>query len=99
MREFTTREWYGIVHRVDPSARHAIMLRRGCGGLKHITAKSLWVQEAVHEYFFFKKKKVPRYEMHAHVFASPSSAEGLRKHLTKLNAHRDTSGRGFNSGL
>ena len=38
-----------IVHRVDASACRAIMLRRGCGGLKHITVKSLWVQEAVRE--------------------------------------------------
>ena len=29
------------VHRVDASACRAIMLRRGCGGLKHVTGKSL----------------------------------------------------------
>ena len=32
---------------------------------------------------------VPRDEMHAHIFASPSSAEELCKHLTKPNAYRD----------
>ena len=53
-----------------------------------ITVKSLWVQEAVREYFL-EIDRVPRDEMPAHVLASPSSAEELRKHLTKLNAGRD----------
>ena len=37
MREFHTHGWKHIIHRVDASACRAIMLRRGCGGLKHIT--------------------------------------------------------------
>ena len=50
MREFKSNDWGRIVHRVDASACRAIMLRHGCGGLKkHITVKSLWVQEAVRE--------------------------------------------------
>ena len=52
------------------------------------TFKSLWVQEAVREYFI-EIDRVPRDEMHAHVLASPSSSEELRKHLAKLNACRD----------
>ena len=64
------------------------MLRRGCGGLKHITVKSLRVQEAVREYSL-AIERVPRVVMHAHILASPSSAEELRKHLTELNAYRD----------
>ena len=70
------------------SACRAIMLRHGCSGLKHITVKSLWVQEAVREYSI-EIDRVPRDEMPAHVLASPSSAEELRKHLTKLTAYRD----------
>ena len=46
MCEFKSNDWGRIVHRVDASACRAIMLRRGCGGLKNITVKSLWVQEA-----------------------------------------------------
>ena len=49
MREFKTDDWGRIVHRVDASACRAVMLRRGCGGLKHITVISLWVHEAVRE--------------------------------------------------
>ena len=49
MREFKTDDLGRIFHRVDASSCRAIMLRRG-GGLKHITVKSLWVQEAVREY-------------------------------------------------
>ena len=81
MREFKTDDWGRIVHRVYASACRAIMLRRGCGGLKHITVKSLWVQE-VREYSK-ETERVPRDEMRAHVQASPSCAEELRKHLTE----------------
>ena len=34
-------------------------------------------------------EKVPRDVVRAHVLASPSSAEELRKHLTELSAYRD----------
>ena len=47
-----------IVHRVDASACRVIMLRRGCGGLKHIIVKSLWVQEAAREYSIEKKENL-----------------------------------------
>ena len=87
MREFKTNDWGRIVHRVDASECRAIMLRRGCGGLKHITVKSLWVQEAVREYSI-AIERVPRDVMHANVLASPSGAEELRKHLTELKANR-----------
>ena len=40
MREFKTDDWCRIVHRVDASACLAITLRRGCGGVKHITVKA-----------------------------------------------------------
>ena len=88
MREFKTNDWGRIVHRVDASGCRAIMLRRGCGGLKHITVKSLWVQEAVREYSI-EIERILRNEMHAHILASPSSADELRKHLTELNAFRN----------
>ena len=86
MREFKTNDWGRIVHRMGASACRAIVLRRGCGGLKHITVKSLWVQEAVRDYSI-EIERVSR-DMHAHVLASPSSAEELRNHLTELNAFR-----------
>ena len=62
------------------------MLRRVCGGLKHIAVKSLWVQEAVREYSIVFER-VARDA--THILATPSSAEELRKHLTELNAYRD----------
>ena len=66
MREFHTQDWGRIIHRVDASACRAIMPRRGCGGLKFFTVKSLWVQEAVREYSI-TIEKVPRDAMHAHI--------------------------------
>ena len=76
-----------IIHRVDTSACRATMLRRWCGGLKHITVKSLWVQEAVREYAI-EIARISRDEMHAHILASPCSADELTKHLKKLNGCR-----------
>ena len=87
MREFKTNDWGRIIHRVDASACRAIMLRRGCGGLKHIIVKSLWVQEAVRENAI-EIVRISRDEMHAHILASPSSADELKKHLTELNGFR-----------
>ena len=66
MREFKTNDWGRIVHRVDASACRAIILRRGCGGLKHITVKSLWVQEALRD-CSIEIEIISRDEMHAHV--------------------------------
>ena len=45
MREFKSNDWSRIVHCVDASACRAIMLRRGCGGLKHTTVKSQWFKK------------------------------------------------------
>ena len=47
--------------------------------LKHITVKSWWVQDAVREYLI-TIENVPRDAMHAHILASPSSADELTKH-------------------
>ena len=63
------------------------MLRRGCGGLKHIIVKSWWVQGAVREYAI-EIVRISRGEMQAHILASPSSAVDLKKHLTELNGFR-----------
>ena len=63
MREFHTQDWGRIIHRVDASACRATVLRRGRGGLKHITVKSL--QEAVRDYSI-TIERVSRDVMHAH---------------------------------
>ena len=54
---------------------------------QHITVIALLVQEAVRDYSI-EIARISRDMMHAHVLASPSSAEELRKHLTELNAFR-----------
>ena len=89
MREVHTLDWGHIIHRVDASACRAIILRRGCGGLKHITVKSLWYQEAVRDYSIVVER-ISRDAMHAHILASTSSAEDLKKHLAELNGFRST---------
>ena len=85
---------------MDASACRAFMLRRSCGGLKHITIKSLWFQEAVREYLI-TIEKVPRGAMPVHILASPSSADELTKHLTELNGFRsmELEGAGGDRGI
>ena len=56
MREFQTPNWGHIIHRVDATACRAIMLRRGCGGVIHISVKSLCIQEAVRDYSIVVEK-------------------------------------------
>ena len=53
----------------------------------HITVKSLWVQEEARDYSI-EIERISRDEMHAHILASPSSAEELRNDLTELSAFR-----------
>ena len=77
MREFKTNDMGSDCSSSGRQCR-AITLRHGCGGLKHITVKSLWVQE-----------RISRNEMHAYILASPSSADELIKHLAELNAFRN----------
>ena len=36
-----------IIVKTDSSAAKGIMTRRGCGKIKHIAAKQLWIQENV----------------------------------------------------
>ena len=79
MREFKTDDWGRIVHRVDVSACRAIMLRRGCGGLKHITVKSLWVQEAVREYSIEIERISPDETQRRRNAFSPDRIESLPK--------------------
>ena len=67
--------------RVVPSCSHV------GGGLQHITVESLWVQQAVRAYLI-TIERVPRDAMHAHILASPSSADELKKHLTELFGFR-----------
>ena len=70
MREFHTHDWGRIIHRVDSSACRAIMLRRGCGGPKHITVNSLWVQDAVSDYSNFSRENFARCDACAYLCLS-----------------------------
>ena len=88
MREFKTNDWGRIVHRVDASACRAITLRRGCGGFFNTSLSSHCGYKKQFVSTRLKVRDISRDEMHAHIFASPSSAVALRKHLTELNAFR-----------
>ena len=58
---------------MDASACRVIMLRRGCGGLKHINVKSLRVEEAVRK--SIEIERTSHDEMHVHILVSPCSVD------------------------
>ena len=77
MREFKSNDWGRIVHH---------MLRRGCGGLKQITVRSLGFKKPCVSTLL---KLTEFQEMRCMLTSLPLHPEELRKHLTMLNAYRD----------
>ena len=68
---------------------------------RHHVETWLWWSQAHQRQIFVGSRsssieieRVPRHEMHAHVLASPSSAEEPRKPLTMMNAYRDKEAEG-----
>ena len=49
-REWDQENGFGIILMTDSSAAKGTMTRRGSGKMKHLTAKQLWIQEAIRNY-------------------------------------------------
>ena len=86
-RELRGPNWGSVVHRVDATACRAVMLRRGCGSIKHLSLKILWTQEAVRE-FNIQVEKVDRTRNFAHIMASPAKPSDFESFLPGFNAVR-----------
>ena len=85
-RELRGDAWGKLSHSVDASACKSLIMKKGVGGIKHVEAKNLWIQEAV-----AKKKiavhNIPRASNVADALASYSPGPTLRKQLLDMNCH------------
>jgi hypothetical protein len=83
LRERRGEQWGEISHEVDASACRGILLRKGAGGLKHLSVKDLWVQDAIREHGIIVHK-IPREFNSADALASTNSPGDLEKHLSRI---------------
>ena len=77
----------GIVVLTDSSAAKGIMTRRGCGKVKHISAKQLWIQEHVINGDVVVNK-VPRNDNPSDAFTHNWSAIDSKTHFANLGLFR-----------
>ena len=82
-----------FVHRTDATAAIGIIKRKGCGSLKHLTAKELWIQQALRTPGF-STEKVPRSTNPADMLCSPPTMASLSVHLRTLDCDSGTRVRG-----
>ena len=82
-RSLWGEEWGTIRHCLDSSACKSIISRKGSGGIKHLSTKDLWVQEAVRR-FGIVEQRVPRAENPSDSLASFSASATLQDHLERL---------------
>ena len=67
----------------DASVCKSILLRHGCGKIKHLSTKQLWVQGAVESYGI-KILKIPRDWNGSDLLTHPVSKDTLYRHLVLL---------------
>jgi hypothetical protein len=72
-----------VVLCTDASACKGIMLRQGCGKIKHLDVKSLWVQGAVESHGIVVQK-VPREINPADMMTHPVSQSKMEGHLRRV---------------
>ena len=75
--------WGSVRHCLDSSACKSIICRKGSGGIKHLSTKDLWVQEAVRR-FGIHEQRIPRAENPSDSMASYSAPRILQDHLERL---------------
>ena len=73
----------------DASVCKTILLRHGCGKIKHLSTKQLWVQGAIESYGI-RVVKVPRLANPADLLTHSCSREDHERHLRCLGQCRNT---------
>ena len=86
------REIYGetaqINLRTDSSACKGMMLRKGCGRVKHLSVKQLWVQGAIKNYGI-TVEKIPREQNFADALTHEVNREFMQ-YAMKMMGYKDT---------
>ena len=82
--QFLTGNPCTLTHQLDASAAKSMMLRQGCGNLKHLDLRSLWVQETVLlEHICVQK--IPRTSNIADALCSPNKDEDFHRRMRALS--------------
>ena len=81
--QFLTGNQCNLVHQLDASAAKSMMLRQGCGNLKHLDLRSLWVQETIVPEGI-RVQKIPREANIADALCSPNRDDDFSKRMCSL---------------
>ena len=81
--QFLTGNRCTLVHQLDASAAKSMMLRQGCGNLKHLDLRSLWVQETI-VLEGIRVQKIPREANIADALCSPNRDEDFSNRMCSL---------------
>ena len=84
MTQFFGDAWADLQHKVDASACHSLLVKRGACGFKHFDTKDVWGQEIVRK-LGVAVTRVPRVQNISDVLASPSSASDFFDHLSRMD--------------
>ena len=80
---FLTGQKCSLIHQLDASAAKSMLLRQGCGGLKHLDIRTLWVQEAILAEDI-DVQKINRTQNTADALCSPNSEKELQTRMQTL---------------
>ena len=71
----------------DASACKGMLLRQGCGRIKHLSTKQLWAQGAIQSYSV-QVEKIPRVANSADALTHSVSNREMLDHLWRIGFHR-----------
>jgi len=71
----------------DATVCKSILLRQGCGKIKHLSTRQLWIQGAI-ETYGMKIQKIPRTINNADLMTHPCTTEDHKEHLRRMSQIR-----------
>ena len=83
LKELRGDSWGTIRHHVDAAGCKAILMRKGCGSIKHLETKDLWAQKAIRDKGI-TVIQIPREVNVSDALASYSSPADLFKQVTSM---------------
>ena len=87
IKEWRIYEEVGLTLKTDSSAAKGTMTRRGSGRIKHLTAKQLWIQEAIKNYGI-EITKISREVNSSDLLTHQCPKTDFEGHLKRLNIFR-----------
>ena len=87
IKEWCIYDNVGLMLKTDSSAAKGTMTRRGSGRIKHLTAKQLWIQEAIKNYDI-EIRKINREVNSSDLLTHQCNNTDFEGHLQRLNIFR-----------